>query len=307
MTTRSQPAPRNYFGVPHAAVDRSVAPVYHHALDVAERVTGALELEVETLAPVHAGCGSFELFGDRISKEPVRRQGVLAIPGSSIKGACRQIVEAITASGSPFDPAEHHRRADRRSDGTGNLSAAAALFGTLGLQGRVSFDDAVLPADQPVAVEPEPIRLSVAYLPRKRVGRRFYGPLPEGADQPPTVPASAIPARARLQTFVRCRNLTRQELGLILISLGVGRFTPRLGGGKYDDFGWVRFRVTAFRLRPPGRAGGGTWERAPETVAAFVAECQNQVSLATAGEAALDLLTRKFQLPGAGSPGRRRP
>lgn len=300
MTRRSGRSPRNYFGIPHAPAARSVAPVYHDSLDAAERATGALRLEINALSPVHVGCGAFELRGDGLSKEPVRRGGLLLIPGASIKGMCRQIFEAITDSGSPFERSEHHR-AGRSGAPAPPLSAAAAVFGTLGLQGRVSFDDAT-PAEgvEPAEVlQPGPIRLSVAYQPQKAVGRRFYGPLPAGADQPAKVPALAIPANTVLHTTLRFRNLTRRELGLLLISLGVDRFTPRLGGGKYDDFGWVRFRVTGYRLRPRGLAGGGSWESDPEAVAAFVVECQRQVSLAGAGKAALELLTEKLQCPGA--------
>lgn len=177
---------------------------------------------------------------------------------------CRQIFEALTASGSPFDSSEHHHAA-RRGDPSPALSAAAAVFGTLGLQGRVSFDDAVpIGSAEPAQVEPEPIRLSTGYPPRKALGRRFYGPLPDGTEQPPTVPALALPAATVLTTTLRFRNLAWRELGLILTSLGVDRFTPRLGGGKYDDFGWVRFRATALRLRAGGFAGGGGWERGEE-------------------------------------------
>ncbi len=307
MTARAQVAPRNYFGVRHAPVDRSVAPVYHDSLDAAALMTGALELEIATLSPVHVGSGSYELAGEEIGKEPVRRARRLIIPGASIKGMCRQIFEAITASGSPFDRDEHHK-AGRRGDEGKPLSAAAAVFGTLGLQGRVGFDDAVAAGDvEPVEIAPERIRLSVAYPPQKEVGRRFYGPLPAATDQPATVPASAIPAGAVLRTRVRFRNLTRAGLGGVLTSLGVGRFTPRLGGGKYDDFGWVRFRVTGFRLRQRGFAGGAGWEREPGAVAAFVEECQRQVPLAAAGQAALDLLTRKLQFPAGGTPEGKRP
>lgn len=306
MTARSQPAPRNYFGIPHGPVNRSVEPIYHDSLDTVELATGAVALEIETLAPVHVGSGAFELSGDRICKEPVRRGGVLVIPATSIKGMSRQVLEAISASGSPFDRAEHHK-AVRRGPGSG-LSPAAAVFGTLGLQGRVGFDDAVpAPDGQPAEIAPESILLSVAYPPQKPVGRRFYGPMPDGADQPASVPALAIPAGTVLRTRMRFRNATRAALGGVLISLGVGRFTPRLGGGKYDDHGWVRFRVTGYRFRPPGTVSAGRWEREPDAVAAFVGECQEQVPLTGAGKEALARLTRKLQWQGTGSVGKGTP
>ena len=301
MSYRSQPPPRNYFGIaPGTEVRRSTAVVYHDALATDRLLTGALELEIEVLSPVHVGCGSFGLSVDRMVKEPQRRRGTLAIPGTSIKGACRQIFEALTASGSPFDRDEVHRPG--RSERPPNASAAASLFGTLGLQGRVSFDDA-LPVGQGESAErasptPERIALSVAYPPRKAVGRRFYGRMPEGADQPATIRAHAIPAGTVLVSTLRFRNAARSELGTLLTSLGVGLFTPRLGGGKYDDFGWVRFRPTAFRLRTRGFSGKAAWERRPEEVAAFLQSCRGEMRLDDAGRQALAILEQKLQFPG---------
>ncbi len=293
MTTRSQGHPRNYFGMPlpfPGTGDRSVTPVYHDSLRTSGVWTGALEFEITALSPIHVGCGSFGLDGARLFKEPTRRAGVLVIPGTSIKGMCRQVFEALTGSGSPFESSEHH------GAGSGGVSAAAAVFGTLGLQGRISFDDAVPtgPVAQ-IAIEPQKIDLSVAYLPRKPVGRRFYGTMPEGTEQPATVPALAIPVGTVLISTLRFRNLSKRELGEIIASLGVGLFNPRLGGGKYDDFGWICVRATAFRLRPPGLAGGGKWERSPEAVAAFVEECRSQVQLGPVGQEALAMLVRKLR------------
>lgn len=54
-------------------------PVYHDSLAAQGRLTGALKLEIETLSPVHIGCGAFELYDDRIAKEPVRRGGLLGV------------------------------------------------------------------------------------------------------------------------------------------------------------------------------------------------------------------------------------
>jgi hypothetical protein len=218
---------------------------------------------------------------------------------------CRQVFEAITESGSPFDGGEHHRA----GGGGGRsqlLSAAAAVFGTLGLQGRVSFDDAVpTGCAEGGEVNAEPIRLSVAYPPRREAGRRFYGPIPPGVEQQPSVQGLAIPAGTVLRTLLRFRSLTQEELGLVLTSLGLESFTPRLGGGKYDDFGWVRFRVAAFRLRPRGLAGVATWERSPETVAELVEKCRGQASLGGTAKATLELLGEKLQFAGTRASGGR--
>jgi hypothetical protein len=175
--------PRNYFPIPPASTDPPRAPfVPHDRLDPA-RHTGTLVLRLETLSDLHVGTGQYARHGSELVREPLRRNGALAIPGASIKGSCRQVFEVLTDSGGPFD--ERMPKLERNPQAPlPTLSAAASLFGTLGFQGRLSCDDAV--PEEPV--DAKLIRLSAAYLPRREVGRRFYGLVPPGAQQPPRIP-----------------------------------------------------------------------------------------------------------------------
>ncbi|HEX9730763.1 MAG TPA: RAMP superfamily CRISPR-associated protein [Thermoanaerobaculia bacterium] len=255
MTEKRKLPPRNYFALPVPRTRQESEPVFHDRLD-ADLGSGVIELDVETLSPVHVGSGTFGIFQGQLVKELMRRAGEPIVPGSSIKGMCRQVYEVLTDSASPFR--EMYRKSRPQP-----LSAAGALFGALGYQGRIGFDDAVLKAD----VELIRIELSVAYPPQREKGRRFYGRLPEDARQPRKIPALAIPPGVTLSTALRFRNLERREVGGVLLSLGVASFTPKLGGGKYDDYGWARFCPTRYRLRegmrfgeagrfPPLRKGG---------------------------------------------------
>lgn len=205
-------------------------------------LTGAITLRIEVLSPVVVGIGEFEPHENRLVRAAATRAGVPVIPGSSLKGACRQVFESLTDSDSPFDK-------DKFGCPSG-VSRASAIFGRLGHQGRVGFDDA-LPLT-PVSFVT--VRVSVPYPPQAKTGRRFYGPLPEGAQQERQMPAQALPTGARLETQLRVRNASREELGGILVSLGVEAFVLRLGGGKYDGYGCVRVSVVGFALREGGRS-----------------------------------------------------
>ncbi len=292
FNSRPKNPPRNRFAIEVHRAGRNAEAVGHHRLE-GELRSGALELAIETLAPLHVGSGGFGLFRDELVKEVMRRGGRPVVPGSSIKGTCRQTYEVLTDSTSPFDRGESFNRRRRSL-----LSPAGALFGALGYEGRVSFSDAALPE----GAEPVKIRLSVAYPPRRKTGRRFYGRLPPGAEQPRRIPALAIPAGVSLTTSLRFRNLDPAELGGVLTSLGVSRFTPRLGGGKYDDFGWVRFRLRRYRLREG--FGDSHWEEDPAAVEALCDRCLTAFEPTADGRKALETLSQRLQAPGQAGGGR---
>jgi len=155
VTEKRKLPPRNYFALPVPRTRQESEPVFHDRLD-ADLGSGVIELDVETLSPVHVGSGTFGIFQGQLVKELMRRAGEPIVPGSSIKGMCRQVYEVLTDSASPFR--EMYRKSRQQP-----LSAAGALFGALGYQGRIGFDDAVLKAD----VELIRIELSVAYPPQR--------------------------------------------------------------------------------------------------------------------------------------------
>jgi hypothetical protein len=230
--------PRNHFGQTLTGPKCDATDPGHASL-LSGRFTGSITLRIEVLSPVLVGIGEFEPHENRLVRAAATRAGVPVIPGSSLKGACRQVFESLTDSDSPFDRVRH-----------ASPSGASALFGRLGHQGRAGFDDAL-----PLApVRFVTVRVSVPYPPQAETGRRFYGLLPEGAQQERVIPAQALPTGACLETHLRVRNASREELGGILVSLGVEAFVLRLGGGKYDGYGCVRVSVIGFALREGGRS-----------------------------------------------------
>lgn len=246
-------APRNRFIVPAQRTVKAEDPPLHHTFDPAYG-TFFLRLEIEALSPLFTGAGFLTIEQGEAIKAPLERAGELILAGSSIKGACRQLHEVLTASSDPFRKVAE--------------GASARLFGSLGHAGRLSFDDAVAAASR------KRIRMSVPYPPKNEVkGRRFYGTLPAEADQPERITAQAFPAGARLSTLARLVNVTEEEVGGVLVALGMApelAFTPRLGGGKYDTYGWVRLRVSGFRAwRQLGKCD--PWEVQAAPIAAFVA------------------------------------
>lgn len=259
--------PRNRFVVAPPPAAAPAAPPPSHAALAESSFTGVLRLEIETLSPLFTAGGHFVIKEGMAMKAPLERSGQPVVAGSSIKGACRQLHEVLTGSGDPF----------RQGGGPSSV-----LFGSLGQAARLSFDDAV-PASQlpdgapgPTGADVQPlkgIRLSTAYPPGKggTQGRRFYGRIPPGADQPPRLAAMAFRERIFLATLLRFHNVSQEEIGSVLMALGLAPeypFTPRLGAGKFDTFGWTRFHLSAYR-RWQGLGRSGEWVVAKDSLDAF--------------------------------------
>jgi CRISPR/Cas system CSM-associated protein Csm3 (group 7 of RAMP superfamily) len=249
-------------------------------------LSGTLELTLRTLTPVHVGLGysDFIKAGDQEylaalqASKPVREDDTTRrrylIPGSSIKGAVRSIVEAITRSCIRITQSRHRPYIPQGYGGcmsVNDLCIACRLFGAQDYQGHVSFEDAVAPKGSLVLLGTPllwtPARggrgLPPRYLERDRAkGRKFYRHArpPSGAD-----PRACIKSGAELPLRIHFLNLSEAELGVLLTALGQHpdhRFPIKLGGGKPVGLGSVQIilnRVTLLQgvdaLKATGRLG----------------------------------------------------
>jgi hypothetical protein len=252
----------------------------------ARLLSGTLELTLRTLTPVHVGlgysdfvtAGNQEYLAALQASKPVREADAVRrrylIPGSSIKGAVRSIVEAITRSCIRITQGRHRPYIPQGYGGcmsVDDLCIACRLFGAQDYQGHVSFEDAVAPKGSLVLLGTPllwtPARggrgLPPRYLERDRAkGRKFYRHArpPTGAD-----PRACIKSGAELPLRIHFLNLSEAELGVLLTALGQHpdhRFPIKLGGGKPVGLGSVQIilnRVTLLQgvdaLKATGRLG----------------------------------------------------
>jgi len=248
--------------------------------------SGTLELMLRTLTPVHVGlgysdfikAGNQEYLAALQASKPVREADAVRrrylIPGSSIKGAVRSIVEAITRSCIRITQGRHRPYIPQGYGGcmsVNDLCIACRLFGAQDYQGHVSFEDAVAPKGSLVLLGTPllwtPARggrgLPPRYLQGNQArGRKFYRHArpPSGVD-----PRACIKSGAELPLRIHFLNLSEAELGVLLTALGQHpdyRFPIKLGGGKPVGLGSVQIilnRVTLLQgadaLKATGRLG----------------------------------------------------
>jgi hypothetical protein len=229
----------------------------------ARLLSGTLELTLRTLTPVHVGlgysdfvkAGNQEYLAALQASKPVREADAVRrrylIPGSSLKGAVRSIVEAITRSCVRVTHVKYQLIPDdnRPCGREKGLCLACRLFGAQDYQGHVSFEDAVAPKGSLVLLGTPllwtPARggrgLPPRYLQGNQArGRKFYAHArpPSGAD-----PRACIKSGAELPLRIHFLNLSEAELGVLLTALGLHPDHPfpiKLGGGKPVGLGSVQ-------------------------------------------------------------------
>jgi hypothetical protein len=257
-------APKPYGYVPLG--DGSVArrdPLFTqgHDRQLPGALSGRLEGRLQVLTALHVGTGTFErtarvlpaLAVETPLLFPLVRSGAASIlPGTTLKGALRAVVEAITAScltvrGQAtrlLPPPLHSLRPCSRRDA---LCPACRLFGGQGYLGRLRVADAPL-----VAGETTIARVPERHAPRAGrgappPGRRFYG---HGRPASGTVPVEVWPEGSALAWRVDFTSLQPAELGVLLIALGQGDppLRLKLGGHKPACFGSVEFQGARLTL-----------------------------------------------------------
>jgi hypothetical protein len=275
-------------------------------------LSGTLELTLRTLTPVHVGlgysdfvtAGNQEYLAALQASKPVREEGTTRrrylIPGSSLKGTVRSIVEAITRSciriTQDRTQGRHRPYIPQGYSGcmsVNDLCIACRLFGAQDYQGHVSFEDAVAPRGSLVLLGTPllwtPARggrgLPPRYLQGNQArGRKFYRHArpPSGVD-----PRACIKSGAELPLRIHFLNLSEAELGVLLTALGQHPKHPfpiKLGGGKPVGLGSVQIilnRVTLLQgvdaLKATGRLGQAK-TLAGDDLNDFLTQCANAAS-----------------------------
>ncbi len=232
--------------------------------DIVAPGTGKLGLESQHGIPIHLAA--------RCSGSPV-------IPGTGIKGACRTHYEMLSEGCVLYPPkGVGGKPCNQRA-----YCEVCSLFGCLGVQGRISFSDAV--ADGDGAAHEVIAKVRPPWEPKGPYAGefRFYDSQPGKSDPrygPPTK-VSREGYKGRFRTRLWFRNLTPIEMGRLLLAMGNSKdlttdFPFRLGGAKYDGLGAVSVKPEVLSLVTPQR---GRWcgDACREQCRSFVAAALDSV------------------------------
>ena len=142
---REQAAPKPFAYIPLPRRINKKHPTGHDQYH-ADHISGQIHGIIEALSPIHIGSGVIDIGQDvELIKTAVRTSGNVVIPGSSLKGAIRSVVEAISES-CVSKVSYQVRRAVPRSFSEcrqkNRLCVACRMFGAMGFQGNIAIQDA---------------------------------------------------------------------------------------------------------------------------------------------------------------------
>jgi hypothetical protein len=254
------PKPYEFVPLPDGRIPTS-APAGHHRYQPGN-LTGILTATIIARSPVHVASGLLEPKADRqypMVKGHFRTGDRPAIPGTSLKGCIRSIVEAISRSSVQVTRARELDRSYLPGRSIIELDVAQRIFGALGYQGMVRFGDAILEQGETIIVpsvqlfRPRSEAADTYFDGRRPRGRKFYmhGKLAQG-----NLPLEACPIDSWFALRMEYENITPGELGLVLTALGLGetRFLPKIGGGKPACLGTIEITNPLLMVTTPSVA-----------------------------------------------------
>lgn len=267
---RPEPEPKP-FGKVVISQPKSQRAITRHDRFVPDADTGKLTCTLTALTPIHVGSGIYELDGERPVRGLITADDKVIVPGTSLKGAIRSIAEAISDScvritrldrnlavrdARPCDELKsQHRQSDRGRAREARLCVCCSIFGALGYQGRVSFTDARLVRGS-LAVHqiqsPYPPRESARVYKDARGqfnGRKFYYHGEPVASQRGE-PYQVITKDSQLEFTMSFESLTKEELCLVLVAMGIfDEMVIKVGGGRQAMLGSVKVTPTKLELQ----------------------------------------------------------
>lgn len=281
-----QPGEKPYEFVPFPPGSPRKEKVEGHHHFAAGKLSGTLTLRLTARRPVQVASGFQDVIrlksGETVVAQDVtvrRREGEThVLPGSSLKGVVRSLVEALSPSCMQVMAWRTRSAVPRRLSSCSQvdrLCPACRLFGMTGrgrenYAGQVQVEDAVMVAGNLVIVR-TPLLWAPARsrrgLPRRYLegreakGRKFYfhGRLARGPDARMAAGTGAV-----FEGRFHFENLTAGELGLLLTALGQHPEKPFLikaGAAKPVGMGSMEVEVRRVDLlgdvHSSGRAGVG--------------------------------------------------
>ncbi len=251
------PKPYAYIPLPDKVTRKS--PTGHHRYHN-NCISGQIIGTIEALSPIHIGSGIIDLAENvgitdqsvNLIKTAVRTGDKVIIPGSSLKGAIRSVVEAISKSCISKTKGAVRKAFPRKNNDfyecnkKDYVCVACRIFGAMGFQGNVSIQDAPLDEGEIVTKLIPPLYPPQRYQKDKVKNlpmRRFYmhGNLGVGK-----TPIEACDVGSKFRFTVKFNNLSKEELGLFFTSIGLHsdyQFKLKIGGAKPVCYGSVDIQI----------------------------------------------------------------
>ncbi len=268
-----QAAPKPFAFVPLPERVNRNRPTGHDKYH-SNHISGQIRGTIQALSPIHIGSGIIDIGDDvELIKTAVKTGGNIVLPGSSLKGAVRSVVEAISGSCVSKVSSQVRRAVPkgfaecRQKD---NLCVACRMFGAMGFQGNISIQDAPKTTGD-IKTEHVP-ELYAPGRGQRRMrdvpGRKFYK---HGEVATGSTPVEACQEDSTFSLVLQVDNLTQSEWGLLFTALGhhpQHSFKLKIGGAKPVCFGSIDIQIDEIQVQEQTRSRYLNWDVAQDAVKA---------------------------------------
>lgn len=301
---QQQAAPKPFAFVPLPRRINRREPIGHDQYHE-DHISGQIHGTIEALSPIHIGSGVIDIGQDvELIKTAVQTGGNVVMPGSSLKGAIRSVLEAISES-CVSKVSYQVRRAVPRDFSEcrqkNRLCVACRMFGAMGFQGNIAIQDAPhIEGEIGTEYVPE-LYAPGRYQRRMRdiPGRKFYmhGEVASGE-----TPVEACKKGSKFRFVIQVDNLKKSEWGLLFTALGhhpEHPFKLKIGGAKPVCFGSIDIQIDEIRVEEQTQDRYLDWDvqleaaRSGEQLETWKRECTDQATNAIIKQ---DLLTELAQI-----------
>ena len=285
---QAAPKPFAYIPLPNRLNDRK-SPTGHDRYH-RNCLSGRIQGTIEALSPIHIGSGVIDIGRDvELIKTAVRTSENIVIPGSSLKGAIRSVIEAISESCVNKVSYQVRRAVPRlffECRQKNRLCVACRMFGAMGFQGNIAIQDAPQ-IEGEIGTEFVPELYAPGRYQRRMQdipGRKFYmhGEVASGE-----TPVEACKKGSKFRFVIQVDNLKKSEWGLLFTALGHHPDHPfklKIGGAKPVCFGSIDVQIDEIQVAEQTRNHYLDWDvqsgstRIGEQLEAWKRECTNQAT-----------------------------
>lgn len=217
---------------------------HSHYDNTSGNISGYIDLKITTISNLYIGSGFHSVNGRNLYSVPVTFQDEYIIPGSSFKGAVRNIAASISKSCIDF---KCRTDADKES----NVACITCnMFGFAGQASKVIFPDF-----KAIKAKTETLDLNMQYGPNnkhknyidkygKSKGFKFYKTHCEKYNNNHGIQVKTVTRDSEFSGRIYFSRLTEEQLSLLLFSMGIDEsFDIKLGGFKNEGLGHVQVRV----------------------------------------------------------------
>ena len=215
-----------------------------------KNIKGHIDITIICLDNVYIGSGFFSSRNKSICNEPIKFRNDCIIPGSSFKGALRNIASAVSEACLPKFKKKEDKKPNNNECNDKQRCIVCDMFGTVNYASRL-----IIPDFKAEKADTEILELNVQYGPNPKnkkyknedglsKGYKFYKTYCEKYNDDKKIEVNTVKKGSKFTGRIYFSNISKEQLSLLLFSMGIdGSFNMKIGGFKNQGLGRIKIEV----------------------------------------------------------------